>query len=818
MNDDSQSKERLQPLDAASLYQVCDFAQIEFETTDDLDDLEKIIGQPRGVEAMEFGVNIEQEGYNIFALGVPGTGKRSLVRQLFEDKVSTKPVPDDWCYVNNFDQSHKPKALRLPAGKGITLQEDMEQLVEELRTALSTAFESEEYHARRQELQQEFQERQQKVFEEVSEEAEQKDFNLVRTSAGLVFAPVREGEVLSPEELKELPEEKRKELEEEVSQLQEKLQKRLRQVPRWQREMREKLRDLNKEFANFAVGGLIDELRQKYEDLSAVVDFLDDVQQDIIENVQDFLSQAEEDQQNASQGSNPGPQSPFQKDSPQMRRYKVNVLVDHSDSDSAPVVFEDNPTFQNVLGRIEHLARMGALMTDFNLIKPGALHRANGGYLLLEARKLLLQPFAWEGLKRALRSGQLRVESPAQMFSLISTVSLEPEPIPLNVKVALVGEPLLYYLLSAYDNEFGELFKVKVDFAERMDRNSGNQEEYARLIAGLVRKNELQPFDRSAVGRVIEHSARLAGDAEKLSTQVKSITDLLGEADYWAKRNGNGTVKAEDVQQAIEAKIYRSDRLRELIQEEIRRGTILIDTEEARVGQVNGLSVMQLGDFAFGRPNRITARIRLGKGEVVNIEREVELSGPIHSKGVLILAGFLGARYAIERPLSLSASLVFEQSYGGIEGDSASSAELYALLSAIAEVPLRQSIAVTGSVNQHGEVQAIGGVNEKIEGFFDVCQARGLTGDQGVLIPASNIKNLMLRQDVRKAVAEEKFFIYPVETIDQGIELLTGKSAGQVDADGNYPEGTINRLVQDRLAELADKRLAFAKSNGTGEE
>jgi lon-related putative ATP-dependent protease len=461
---------------------------------------------------------------------------------------------------------------------------------------------------------------------------------------------------------------------------------------------------------------------------------------------------------------------------------------------------------------------MGALLTDFNLIKPGALHKANGGYLVLDIRKVLLQPYAWEGLKRALQAGQIRIESVGQMLSLISTVSLEPEPIPLDVKVALFGDRLLYYLLWQLDPDFGELFKVEADFEEQMDRNGENQLLYAQLISTLARKEELRPFDRGAVARVIEHSARMVGDAEKLSTQMRNITDLLREADYWAEEAGNGVVTAAEVQRAIDAQIYRSDRLRERVQEAILRETILIDTEGEEISQVNGLSVIQLGNFSFGRPTRITARVRLGKGEVVDIEREVELGGPIHSKGVLILSGFLGARYAGERPLSLSASLVFEQSYGGVEGDSASSAELYALLSAIAEVPIKQSMAVTGSVNQHGQVQAIGGVNEKIEGFFDVCKARGLTGEQGVLIPVSNVKHLMLRQDVVKAVDAGQFHIYPVEMVDQGIEILTGVPAGERDEEGNYPEGSINRLVETRLAELAEKRAEFTKTaEGEGE-
>jgi lon-related putative ATP-dependent protease len=488
----------------------------------------------------------------------------------------------------------------------------------------------------------------------------------------------------------------------------------------------------------------------------------------------------------------------------------VNVVVDHSDSKGAPVVYEDNPTYQNLIGKVEHLAHMGALITDFNMIRGGALHRASGGYLILDALKVLSQPFAWEGLKRMLRAKKIRLESLGQAYSLISTVSIEPEPAPLDVKVTLIGPPLLFYLLRQYDPEFGKLFKVAADFDTQMDRNGGNQATYARLIATVVRREGLRHFDRGAVARVIEHSARMVGDKEKLSMRMQRVTDLIREASYWADHNDNETVSRADVQKAIDAWVYRSDRVRERIQEHIFRGTILIDTEGKEVGQVNGLSVLQLGEFSFGRPSRITARIRLGKGEVVDIEREVEMGGPIHSKGVLILSGFLGARYALERPLSLSASLVFEQSYGGVDGDSASSAELYALLSAISNIPVRQSLAVTGSVNQRGQVQPIGGANEKIEGFFDVCKARGLTGDQGVLIPSTNVTHLMLREDVVDAVRNGKFHIYPVETIDQGIELLTGVRAGEADGEGVYPEESVNGRVQARLALLAEKRAEFA--------
>jgi lon-related putative ATP-dependent protease len=491
-----------------------------------------------------------------------------------------------------------------------------------------------------------------------------------------------------------------------------------------------------------------------------------------------------------------------------LRRYQVNLLVDNSNLEGAPIIFEDNPTYQNLLGRVENIARMGTLLTDFTLIKPGALHLANGGYLILDARKVLLQPYVWDALKRALDSGQIRIESPSQMLGLLSTVSLEPEPIELNVKIALLGDRMLYYLLSQGDPEFYELFKVQADFAEEIPRSVENQQLYAQMIATLARKKKLRPLDKAAVARVIEHSARQVSDAERLSIQVNSIVDLLQEAEYWAGENDNSHIHAVDVQKAIDAHIYRADRVRERYQENILRNTIMISTEGFQVGQINGLSVVQLGDFAFGFPSRITASVRRGKGDVINIEREVELSGPIHSKGVLILAGFLGQRFGSEQKLALSASLVFEQSYSGVEGDSASSAELYALLSALSGVPINQSLAVTGSVNQHGLVQAIGGVNEKIEGYFDICRARGLSGDQGVMIPETNTKHLMLRKDVRDAVEAGKFNIYPIEKIDQGIELLTGIPMGEPDDEGKYPADTISGRVQSRLEQLAEEETS----------
>ncbi len=790
----------------------CDASQFDFETTDELQDPDEIVGQERAVEAILFGIGIQHEGYNLFALGPSGTGKRTTIGQFLDRKAAAKPIPSDWCYVNNFEHPHKPRALRLPPGRGSILRKDMEQLIEELRTALPAAFESEDYRTRRQEVEEELKERQETAFGRIQEQAQEKDIALIRTPVGLAFTPMRKGEVVSPDDFQKLPEEERKQIERDVSQLQERLQGTIYQVRQWEREAREKVKELDRQVAATIVGHPIDELREKYAELPEAVAYLDAVQQDVVENVDEFRK-VEEDSQQQGMSLPRSLASP-----PLFRRYQVNVLVDHGESESAPVLFEEHPTYNNLIGRVEHISQMGALLTDFNLIKPGALHSANGGYLILDARQLLLQPYAWDGLKRALRAREIRIESMAQVLSLVSTVSLEPQPVPLDVKVVLIGERLLYYLLYQYDPDFGELFKVETDFNEETERTPDNNLLYAHLVASLARRNELRPFDREAVARVIERSARMAGDAEKLSVHLLSVADLLRESDYWAVQAGNSVVTAADVQRAIDTQIHRADRLRERVQERIQRGTILIDTTGERVGQVNALSVIGLGNFAFGQPSRITARVRLGKGKVIDIEREVELGGPVHSKGVLILVSFLGARYAADYPLSLSASLVFEQSYGGVEGDSASLAELCALLSALAGTPIKQSLAMTGSVNQHGEAQPIGGVNEKIEGFFDICQARGLTGEQGVVIPASNVQHLMLRQDVVEAVAADQFHVYPVRTVDQAIELLTGRPAGERDEEGNFAAGSINQLVEARLIELAEKQRDFAQAEKESEK
>ena len=794
----------VQRLDPQALCAHCDPNRFTFDTTAELDDLTEVIGQARATEAIQFGIGIRREGYNLFVLGAPGTGRRTVVRQFLERRAAAEPVPSDWCYVNNFEQPHKPRTLRLPAGMGVKLRHDMEQLMDDLRSAIPAVFESEQYRARRKELEQDLKEQQERAFEELRQQAEGHGVALIRTPSGMAFAPMHKHEVVSPEEFHKLPEPEQKRIQAVVTTLEEQLERIVQQLPRLHREGQRRIRELDRDVTMSAVGVRIDELKKEYSVLPEVVNYLQAVQQNVVANADDFRHQ-EEGQEISFLGISVSRTA----SAASMRRFQVNVLIDHSGTKGAPVVYENNPAYQALVGRVEHLAQMGALVTDFTLIKPGALHQANDGYLILDARKILMQPYAWEGLKRALSSRELRIESLGQALSLVSTVSIEPEPIPLNAKVVLLGERLLYYLLYHYDPDFSELFKVAADFEDTMLRTEENDLLYARLIAMLARNEGLLPLDRTACARVIEQGARMAADAEKLSVRLRDITDLLREADYWARQAGRSVVIRDDVQRALDAKTYRSDRLRERLQEEIHRGTLLIDTQGERAGQVNGLSVVGLGDFMFGHPSRITARTHLGKGDVLDIQREVELGGPIHSKGVMILAGFLGARYAPDHPLSLSASLVFEQTYGEVEGDSASSAELYALLSALADAPLKQSLAVTGSVNQHGLVQAIGGVNEKIEGFFDVCHKRGLTGEQGVLIPVTNVKHLMLRHDVVQAVADGKFHIYPVSTIDEGMELLTGIPAGERDENGLFPDGSINQRVEVRLLVLAEQARAF---------
>ncbi|MCC6534716.1 MAG: AAA family ATPase [Burkholderiales bacterium] len=789
-----------------------DPARIGAASTAELEPVAQLIGQERAVEAVRFGMAIRRQGFNVFVLGPPGLGKHTLVRRFLEAEAADAARPSDWCYVHNFEQPDRPRALELPPGRGSQLRDAMRKLAEEAAAAIRATFESEEYRTRLEELAEQFGERERKAFQDLGEEAQQQGIALIHTPAGFAFAPIRAGAVISPEEYEKLPEDERKRISETIEKLQERLQRVIRQVPQWGRERRNRLKDLHREFTTLAVDHLVAELEAEYQDLPEVVAHLAAVRRDLI----DTAAQHRHAPEGAPEAVEAGPEQP----PTWLRRYHANLLVAHDSGLGAPVVIEDNPTYQNLIGRVEYLSQFGALVTDFNLIKAGSLHQANGGYLMIDAHKLLTQPLAWDALKRALVARKIQITSIGQMLGLVSTVSLDPQSIPLEVKVVLFGERVLYYLLYEWDPEFRELFKVAADFEESVALDDASLQRYTRLIATVAKDEQMLAFDAPACARILEQIIRLAGDQEKLSTHMQSLADLMREADHVARAAGLGTVDAPAVAAAIEAQERRADRIKLRMQDSIAEGVLIIATGGGRVGQVNGLSVYQIGANAFGLPTRITATTRLGSGEVVDIQREVKLGGAIHSKGVLILASFLGARYAGRQPLSLSASLSFEQTYGTVEGDSASLAELCALLSSLADAPIRQDLAVTGSVSQHGEVQAIGGVNEKIEGFFDICRSKGLTGSQGVVIPGANVRHLMLREDVVRSAETGEFHIYAVDTVDQALALLTGLEPGALDETGVYPDGSFNRRIADRLnaMTLVRRELALAHKPGTGEQ
>lgn len=795
----------IRELEANELFRNCNPQALGFTNTDELDEVVNTVGQNRASEAIAFGLNIDYPGYNIFALGPAGTGKRDIIQAFIKNRASKDPTPSDWIYVHDFDNPDQPGAIELPPGMGKRYENNIQELIEELQTALSAAFESEEYQNRRQSIFEDFKNKQAALFDALKEKADENNVAMIKTPSGIAFAPKNEEGVLSAEEVDSLTEKERSNIQANIQDLQEELQKILQQVPVWQREARAAIKTLNKEMANFAIGGLFNELLEKYKKYEEIVNHLNQIQDQVVENSEAFLPGDEQEPTSFMEAFFQPPNI----GATLLEKLKVNLFIDNSECQGAPVIFEQNPTYPNLIGRVEYFSQMGTLRTDYRMIKPGAMHKANGGYLILDAHKLLSQPYAWEGLKRALQSQEIEIESLGQALSIISTVSLKPEAIPINLKIALIGDRLLYYLLVQYDPEFLELFKVEADFETEIDWDEKNQSLYARLVASIVQIEKTLPMINEAVARLIEQSARQASDTLKLNSKLHDLKQLIHESDYWAKENGHAYITREDVQQAIDASIRRADRLSGKLQESILRDINLISTQGEKIGQINGISIYALGTFIFGKPTRITSQISLGKGQVVDIEREVEMGGPIHSKGVLILAGFLKGRYAQETPLSLSASIVFEQSYGGVDGDSASSAELYAILSNIAGTPIKQNLAVTGSVNQHGQVQAIGGVNQKIEGFFDICKARGLTGDQGVLIPNSNVQHLMLRNEVIDAVEKGNFHIYPVEHIDEGMEILTGIPAGEIQEDGTYPAGTVNAMVQQRLMKMAQRLSEF---------
>jgi predicted ATP-dependent protease len=793
----------VEPLSVAQLYSRCDESLLEFETSAELPGQTEVVGQQRAVDALELAVALRQPGYNAFVLGDAGSGRHKVVRRLLEARAASEAAADDWCYVNNFDETNKPRLLRLPAGRGAALARDMELFVAELARALPAAFESDAHQARIDAIQTAYKQREENALEELGQAAVAEGIGLMRTPQGFAFAPLKDGEAMAPQEFSKLPDAEKERIGKLIEGFSARLTQLMQQLPRWRREAQAQIKDASRENLGLAAGHLIGELHERYRDLPEVTAFLDQVMHDIVETGEPLREQG---------GREEGLAGLVLPTATPHLRYRVNLLV--AGAAAAPMVYEDNPTFANLVGRIDQVAQFGTLVTNFMYIKPGALQRANGGYLMLDALKVLTQPFAWEALKRALSSAQVRIESAGQAWGLAGSVALEPQPMPLALKVVLIGERRVYYLLKDADPDFAELFKISADFDDDLVRDASSTRVYADFLATLARDAALRPLQRGAVARLLEHGARLSGDAQRLSANRRELADLLREADHCAALAGRELVLRDDVDAALRAQVRRVARVRDRLRDEILEGTLMVSVQGARVGQVNGLAVMALDDFLFAHPVRISATTHLGESGVIDIERESELGGALHSKGVMILSSFLGARFARSVPMALAASLVFEQSYGPVDGDSASMAELCALLSCLAGAPIRQSLAITGSVNQFGDAQAIGAVNEKIEGYFDICAARGLDGTQGVLIPAANVRHLMLRQDVVDACAAGRFHVWPVRDVDEAIELLTGVPAGRPDAKGWTAEGTLNHRVAAALAEMAARRRDFASGGG----
>jgi len=790
-------------LEVEKLRKACEPQVLGCQTSEEMTGLEAMIGQDRAVRALRFGLGIQELGFNIYVSGLPGTGRTTAVKHFLEGLAQEKAVPSDWCYVNNFADPYHPRALRLPPGKAKVLQADMRRMVEMVQSEIRRAFESEEYAAQREQVTHSFQQQRDELIARVNEQADREGFAIQVTPLGLAAIPVREGKPLGEEEFVALREEEKQVIAHKRETIQSALEAAFRQGRLMEKDAREAVEKLDRQIALYAVAHLIQDAQDRYADIPEVVSYLDQVQDDILEHLNQFRSESEGEGAAALLS---------QREPDRTRtRYQVNVVVDNSALKGVPVIIESNPTYGNLFGRMEQEAQFGTLVTDFTMVRGGALHLANGGYLVLQVEEMLRNPFSWDGLKRALANCQIAIEDVTERYGFMTTRSLRPEPIPLSAKVILIGRPDVYYLLHTHDEEFAELFKVKADFDTRMDRTDENTRDYGAFVCSVCEEESLRHLDNLALSRIVEHGSRIAEDQAKLSTRFGEIADVIREASYYATVDDVPYVTAAHVKKAIDERFYRSSLIQERVQEMIERGTIMIDTEGQQVGQVNGLSVMSLGDIAFGQPSRITVSIGLGRDGLVDIEREAKLGGPIHTKGVLILSGYLTERYAHDQPLALSARLVFEQSYSGVEGDSASSTELYALLSALSGLPIQQGIAVTGSVNQKGQVQAIGGVNEKIEGFFEVCKAKGFSGEQGVIIPDSNVPNLMLKEEVVQAVDQDRFHIWAVKTIDEGIEILTGRDAGQAREDGTFAEGTVNGLVDERLKVLAEKMRAFAR-------
>jgi lon-related putative ATP-dependent protease len=779
------------------LYKRCDAGIFDFKNTSDIQCERGTIGQERAMRALDFGLSLDSKGFNIFILGESGTGKMTTIKALLKGQAEGEPVPRDWCYVFSFKDPDVPKAVSLEPGRAVEFKADMEELIKALRVEIPKIFESKEYERQKSAIMEEFQKKQRGLFSDLEEEAKAKGFSIRKTVSGLLIVPVtKSGEPLTEEEFDALEAKSRKKIEEMGKNLQERLDDVVRTVRGEEKQLKDKMESLEREAALSSVGHYIDELKAKFSDYEKITIYLDEVQEDILASLQDFKG--------AEEQHTPLPFMKPARAEPTFTRYVVNVLVNNKECRGAPCVFESNPTYYNLFGRIEHRFQYGVAETDFSMIKAGSLHMANGGYIVMDALDLLRNIFAYDAIKRSIRNRELKIEDIWEQYRLVSTTTLKPEAVPLDVKVILTGNPYLYYLLYNLDEEYKELFKVKADFDNRMYRDECTIMKYAEFIASKCEDEKMLPFDPGGVARVVEHGSRLSEHQERLSSRFTEIADLLREAYYWARKDNRDVVGREYVETAINEKIYRSNRIEERLMEMTAEGTLIVETSGEKVGQVNGLAVLSMGDYSFGKPSRITASTFAGKAGVVNIERETKMSGKIHEKAILIISNYLGGKYATKKPLTLSASITFEQLYEVIEGDSATCAELYVLLSSLSGVPVKQSISVTGSMDQKGDVQPIGGANEKIEGFFDLCRIRGLDGSHGVIIPSRNIRHLMLKKDVLDAVAEGKFNIYAIDKMEDGIEILMGMSPGEMGEDGKYPEGTVNYLVSKRLEEIAE--------------
>jgi lon-related putative ATP-dependent protease len=783
-------------LDFNELYRSCDPDMFAFSTTDDLRDFKETIGQERALQSLDFGLGLESTGFNIFILGEHGTGKLTSVKSFLSRKAMNEPVPEDWCYVYNFKDPDAPVAISLKPGDAVVFHKNMEELVKILRVEIPKVFESKEYEKQKNKIIEESQRKQKEIFSQLEQEAQEKGFSVRKTISGLIIVPVKKtGEPLTEEEYELLDEKTRSKIDEIGKTLQDKLNDMVRLVRESEKMVKEALGKLEKEAALSAVGHLIEELKNKFQDYEKITTYLEGIKEDILEHLDDFKVQEEQPSQFTLMK--------LPKGEPTFTRYTVNALVNNKDCKGAPCIFESNPTYYNLFGRIEHKIQYGIALTDFSMIKAGSLHKANGGYIVINALDLLKNIFAYDALKRSIRNKELKIEDVWEQYRLISTTTLKPEAIPLNVKVILVGNPYIYYLLYNLDEDYRELFKVKADFDIRMDRTDDNIHKYASFASTLCKEEKLLPFDRTGIAKIVEVGSRLAVHQNKLSLKFSEVADVIREASYWATKANSTVVNADHVDKAMNEKILRTNKIEERIREMILEGTLIVETSGEKIGQINGLAVLDLGDYSFGKPSRITARTYAGKAGVVNIERETKMSGKIHEKAILIITHYLGSKYATKTPISLSASITFEQLYEMIEGDSASCAELYALLSSIGGFPLKQAVAVTGSMDQNGEVQPVGGINEKIEGFFHLCNLKGLDGSHSVIIPKRNVKHLMLRKDVVEAVKDGKFSIFPIERAEDGLEIITGMKAGELREDGTYPAGTLNDLILKRLTEIS---------------